>query len=104
MPIRDMSDDDLLFLRQLGIRWCRIEFGQQAPLDFMRATGRRLAGFGMRIYSAVNYVYRSPRSQLGQPGRDEDIDAFIRFLRDCGSRGIPVTNIDWHPPNTYTTR
>ncbi|SEP25485.1 mannonate dehydratase [Halogranum amylolyticum] len=35
------------------------------------------------------------RIRLGKPGRDEDIDRFKRFLRDCGSVGIPVVCYDW---------
>jgi len=103
MPIRSMTDDDLLFLQQLGIRWCRIEFGEQAPFDFMKAAQERLARFNMKMYSAVHDAYRRTRLQLGQPGRDEDIEEFNRFLADCGKLGIPVANIDWHPANTYTT-
>lgn len=103
MPIRSMTDDDLLFLQQLGIRWCRIEVGEQATFDFMKATVDRLARFNMKMYSAVHYAYRRTRLQLGQPGRDEDIDEFNRFLVDCGKLNIPVANIDWHPANTYTT-
>jgi len=38
-----MTDDDLLFLQQLGIRWCRIEFGEQATFDYMKSTAERLA-------------------------------------------------------------
>ncbi len=103
MPIRGMTDDDLAFLRQLGIRWCRIEFGDSASFDYMKSTVERLAKFDMKIYSAVNYLYRKTRLQLGQPGRDEDIEGFNVFLRDCGRLGIAVANIDWHPANTYTT-
>src|SRR5712675_1909449 len=84
MPIRGMTDDDLMFLKQLGIRWCRIEFGDSAGFDYMKATQDRLAKFGMSIYSAVSYVYRKTRLQLGQPGRDEDIEEFNTFLRNCG--------------------
>lgn len=103
MPIRGMTDDDLKFLQQIGIRWCRIEFGESAPFDYMKATVDRLARFNMKIYSAVHYCYRRTRLQLGQPGKDQDIDEFNRFLVDCGKLDIPVTNIDWHPANTYTT-
>ena len=103
MPIRGMTDDDLSFLRQLGIKWCRIEFGGSAGFAFMQATIERLAKFDMKIFSAVNYVYRKTRVQLGQAGRDQDIDEFNTFLRDCGQLGISVVNIDWHPANTYTT-
>lgn len=103
MPIRTMTDDDLLFLQQLGIRHARIEFGESTTYDFMKATQERLRRFNMVIHSAVNYTYRRTRLQLGQPGRDQDIDEFNRFLTDCGRLQIPVANIDWHPANTYTT-
>ncbi|MEZ5356166.1 MAG: mannonate dehydratase [Bryobacteraceae bacterium] len=103
MPIRSLTDSDLQFLRQLGVKWCRIEFGDEAPFDFMKATQERLARFDMKIYSGVHYAYRRTRLQLGQPGRDEDIAVFNAFLRDCGRLRIPVANIDWHPANTYTT-
>lgn len=103
MPIRNMSDDDLLFLQQLGIRWCRIEFGTEAPYDFMKATVDRLARFRMKIFSAVHYAYRDVDLQLGRGERDRKIETYCQFLRDCGRLGIPVSNYDWHPANTYTT-
>lgn len=103
MPIRGMSDDDLLFLQQIGIRWCRIEFGAQGTYDYMRATVDRLAKFDMKIYSAVHYAYRNIDVQLGKPNRDPIIETYCQFLRDCGRLGIPVSNYDWHPANTYTT-
>jgi mannonate dehydratase len=102
MPIRSMTDADLRFLQQLGIRHARVEW-PSVTFDEMKATQERLARFGMQIYSAVHYAYRKTRLQLGQPGRDEDIEVFQRFLADCGRLRIPVTNIDWHPANTYTT-
>ncbi|MBL8228169.1 MAG: mannonate dehydratase [Bryobacterales bacterium] len=103
MPIRNLTDDDLLFLRQLGIRWCRIEFGNEAPYDYMKSTVERLARFGMKIFSAVHYAYRNVDLQLGRGNRDAMIDTYCTFLRDCGRLGIPVANYDWHPANTYTT-
>ena len=103
MPIREMTDADLLFLQQLGLKWARIEFGDSVKFDYMKATLERLRRFDMQIYSAVHYAYRRTRCQLGLPGRDQDIDEFNRFLVDCGKLQIPVANIDWHPANTYTT-
>jgi mannonate dehydratase len=103
MPIRNMTDDDLLFLRQIGIRWCRIEFGNSAGYDFLKATVDRLARFDMKIYSAVHYAYREHDVQLGRGRRDELIETYCNFLRDCGRLSIPVSNYDWHPANTYTT-
>ncbi|MBI2684872.1 MAG: mannonate dehydratase [Acidobacteria bacterium] len=103
MVIRSLSDEDLQFLQQLGIRWCRIEFGESAPYDFMKATVDRLARFHMKIFSGVHYAYRNLDVQLGKGKRDEVIETYCQFLRDCGRLGIPVANYDWHPANTYTT-
>ena len=58
----------------------------------------------MRIYSGVHYAYRSRQVQLGEPGRDQDIETYCRFLRDLGKLGIPVASYDFHPANTYTTK
>jgi mannonate dehydratase len=103
MVIRSLTDEDLQFLRQLGIRWCRIEFGDDAPFEFMKATVDRLARFNMKIFSGVHYAYRHLDVQLGKGRRDELIATYCQFLRDCGRLGIPVSNYDWHPANTYTT-
>ncbi len=103
--VRSVTDEELLFYKQIGMGWAHAEFGgQPAPLEFIRATQERFSRFGVRIYVGVHDSYRSQRLQLGQPGRDQDIETFQQFLRDCGRLRIPVAKIDWHPANTYTTR
>jgi hypothetical protein len=88
-----VSDDDLLFLEQIGLRWVRLEFGEaEIALEALRAQQRRFAQFGMRIYSGVHDAYRSRRVQLGEPGRDQDIETYRRFLRDLGTLEIPVAS------------
>src|SRR5258706_16433488 len=70
-----ISDDDLLFLKQIGMRWARVEFGAEAmPFETIRATQERFARQGIRIFSGVHYSYRSQKVQLGQPGRDKVIE------------------------------
>jgi len=103
LPVRSVTDEDLLFLKQIGLRWVHAEFGPDAPFEFIRSTQERLRRFGIEIYVGVMDAYRSLRIQLGQPGRDEDIERFQTFLLDLGRLGIPVTKIDFHPANTYTT-
>jgi mannonate dehydratase len=99
-----LSDDDLRFLQQIGLLWVRLEFGEgDITLDKLRSEQQRFARFGMRIYSGVHYAYRSTKVQLGQPGRDQDIETYCRFLRDLGKLEIPVASYDFHPANTYTT-
>src|SRR5213596_3102849 len=90
VPAR-ISDDDLLFLKQIGMRWARVELGDEsAPLDLLRGIQQRYGRFGIQIYSAVHPVYRSLEIQLGRQGRDRDIETFQRFLRDLGRLGIPA--------------
>lgn len=98
------SDDELQFLQQIGLRWARVELqAGESDFDALSRVQKRFAGFGMRIFSAMHPAYRSLRIQLGQPGRDQDIDQYQTFLRNAGRIGIPVANYDFHPGNTYTT-
>jgi len=102
---RTITDDDLLFLKQIGLRWARVEFADaDTPFDYLRATQQRFARYGLRIYSSVHPAYRSLAIQLGRPGRDKDIETYRTFLRDLGRLEIPVASYDFHPANTYTTR
>src|SRR5260370_2632596 len=104
LDARGVTDDDLLFLQQIGLRWVRLECGEgNIALDALRAQQQRFARFGMRIYSWVRSASRSVKVQLGKPGRDQDIETYRRFLRDMGRLEIPVASYDFHPANTYTT-
>lgn len=98
------TDDELLFLKQIGLQWVHMDFGDDAPYEVIRSTQERLGKYGLKIHSALLQTYRSPRIQLGQPGRDEDIQKFQTFLRDLGRAGVFSAGIDFHPGNTYTTR
>jgi mannonate dehydratase len=100
----NVTDDDLLFFKQIGLRWVRLEYGSEDPsVDKLRAVQKRFAKFDVHIYGAVQHAYRSLKVQLGQPGRDEDIETYQRFIRSLGELGIPVAAYDFHPANTYTT-
>ena len=98
------SDDELLFLKQIGLRWVRLEYGGEDPgVDALSRVQKRFARFGLGIYGAVHNAYRSLKIQLGQAGRDADIETYRTFLRSLGALGIPVAPYDFHPGNTYTT-
>lgn len=105
LDAKSISDDDLKFLQQIGLPWVRLEFGEaEIGLDALRSVQQRFARYGMRIYSGVHYSYRSPKVQLGQEGRDREIEIYCQFLRDLGKLEIPVASYDFHPGNTYTTK
>ena len=100
-----ISDDDMLFLKQIGMRWARVEFGEApVPFEAIRALQERFQRHGIAIYSGVHSSYRSVKVQLGQPGRDKDIETYCAFLRDLGRLGVPIASYDFHPGNTYTTK
>jgi len=100
----EISENDLLFLQQIGLRWARVNFPPgRSSYEEMAAAKRRFERYGMRIHSAVNYNYRELDVQLGRPGRERYIERYNRFLRDCGRLGFPVASYDFHPANTYTT-
>ena len=104
LDAKSTTDDDLLFLQQIGLRWIRLEFGQ-ADISFedLKSAQERFARFGMRICSGVHYSYRSRRIQLGQPRRDKDSETYCGFLRNLGKLQVPIASYDFHPANTYTT-
>src|SRR6516225_5922971 len=90
-----IGDDELLFLKQIGLRWARVEFQPaEATLDNMARVQERFAKQGVKIFSAVNYVHRSLKIQLGQKGRDDEIEQYQAFLRDLGQLRIPVADYD----------
>ena len=99
----NVSDDYLLLLKQIGLRWTDVVFGTNGDLDHMRHTQQRFARFGLKIYAGRHDAYRNLKLQLGQPGRDEYIEQYQSFLRNLGNLGIPVSGHDFHPANTYTT-
>jgi mannonate dehydratase len=99
-----ITDDELLFLKQIGLRWARVDLSAaDATLDNMAKVQQRFARHGTKIFSVANSLYRSLKIQLGQKGRDAEIEQYQTFLRDLGKLGIPVSNYDFHPGNTYTT-
>lgn len=101
---RQITDDDLRFLRQIGLRWARLEFGtEDTSFEYLRGIQERFARHDIKIFSGVHYAYRTLEVQLGRPGRDKHIETYQRFLRDLGKLGIPVASYDFHPANTYTT-
>jgi mannonate dehydratase len=99
----NIRDEDLLLLKQIGLRWVGVLFGDNEDLNFMHRTQQRFARFGLEIYGGLHFAYRNLKVQLGQPGRDEYIERYQTFLRNLGKLGIGVSSYDFHPANTYTT-
>ena len=98
------SDDDMMFLQQLGLRSGRVDLTrQQANLGFLRDLQKRFAMHDIQIYSAVHPVQGSVNIGLGRPERDGEIREYQDFLKALGRLKIPVAGYAFHPGNTYST-
>ena len=79
------TDDQFLFLQQIGVRWVHVQFPLDTNFDLIQDTQKRLARFNIGIHCGIVDHYRSLKIQLGQPGRDADIEKFQTFIRDLGT-------------------
>src|SRR5271157_1802552 len=83
------NDDKFLFLQQIGVRWVHVLFPLEADFDMIKHTQDRLARYGIKIHQGTcEPIYHSLKIQLGEPGRDEDIERFQAFIRNAGRAGI----------------
>ena len=69
----------------------------------MRKVQQNMASYDIQICSGGHSASSSIRLQLGQEGRDEDIETYCAFIRALGALGIPLAVYSFHPANTYTT-
>jgi mannonate dehydratase len=63
--------------------------------DHLRRICNWFEDAGLTVSVVEGGVPLTDTTRLGLDGRDEEIAAFQRFLRDCGDLGIPVVCYDW---------
>lgn len=63
--------------------------------DELRQLQNWLENAGLEFSVLEGSVPLTDRIRLGLDGRDEDIEEFKQFLRNCGDLGIPVVCYDW---------
>jgi len=87
------TDDDLLFLKQLGAEYVSIG----APPELRTAEGflqikHRYASAGITVWNIGNpSVHNMPEVTLNLPGRDAKIEEYKAYLRNLGKAGIYYT-------------
>jgi mannonate dehydratase len=87
------TDDDLLFIRQLGASHVSVA----SPPEMRTAEGflqikKRYADAGITVWNIGNSsVHNMPEVTLNLPGRDEKIEEYKNYLRNLGRAGIYYT-------------
>ena len=99
------SDDELLFLRQLGLAHCYTWLPDELTnLSYLSALVEKVSKAGLSLYNVGNLnLGKSPRIHLGQPGRDEDIERFANMLHDLSRAGIYTTTFTWEPDQVWSS-
>src|SRR3984885_12003287 len=87
------SDDDLLFLKQMGAEY--VSVGSTPDLrtaDGFLQIKKRYADAGITVWNIGNTsVHNMPEVTLNLPGRDAKIEEYKNYLRNLGKAGIYYT-------------
>ena len=99
------DEDELLFLRQLGLEYCYTWLSEeQTNYEFLARLSERVSNAGLTLYNAGNMnVGKSHKIHLGLPGRDEDIEKFARLLVNLSRVGIKTTTFTWEPDQVWSS-
>lgn len=85
------SDDDIRFVKQLGIDWVTTGFSEseEHTVEAFVALREQFARHGLQIYRLnLPCSHTSPEIVLGLPGRDEHIAEFLDYIRNLSAAGI----------------
>jgi len=87
------SDEDLRFVRQLGVRYVTIWLGaDRATAEIFKSTVARYRAAGIHIWNIGNSnVHNMEEVTLNLPGRDRKIEQYIRYLRHMHAAGLTYT-------------
>lgn len=101
----DAPDQELLFLRQLGVdrvyTWLPPERHDAASLADFKA---RLEGNGLLLHNVLSGSFaKHPSIHLNLPGRDAAIDGFADFIRMLSEAGLSLTTFTWEPDQVWSS-
>ena len=98
----DVSDRTLRWAAQLGLDALALGGGLADPdhlgywaVESCQRVAHRAASYGLEVGIMMLHNV-TPRTILGQPGRDEDIDKVIRSIRAAGAAGYPVVEYNFY--------
>lgn len=92
----ELGEENLAFMRQLGLGWCRVDVhARDFGYEDLARTRDRFDRHGLRIFSVINYARQTPALLTGGPEREGQLAAFARGIGDLGRLGIPVCDTSW---------
>jgi mannonate dehydratase len=107
--MNDLSEENLLFARQLGIQDVQMNTPrlpgetEWAFMDLLRLR-TRAEDAGLRLIALENVpVSFYDKIMLGLPGRDEQLEHMATTLRNLGRAGIPILGYHWMPNSVWRT-
>src|SRR5262249_795032 len=86
----NVSDDDLAWIRQMGIEYLNIQTGKgRATLENFLAIKNRAESADLKVWNISNDDNRNIEEvTLNLPGRDQKIEWLKQYIRDTGKAGI----------------
>ncbi len=99
------SDEELLFVRQLGVDHAYTYVGaNNSDVKSLTDLRLRVADAGITLYDvAYPALIRSDKIHLGLPGRDEAIGKFKSFVSNVGRAGIQAIAFIFSPNPVWTS-
>lgn len=99
------SDDELLFLRQLGVSHCYTWLPDELTnYENMAQLVEKVTRAGLTLYNVGSMtVAKSPNIHLGTSDRDRDIARFADLLRVLSRAGIHTTTFTWEPDQVWSS-
>ena len=99
------SDDELLFLRQLGVSHCYAWLPDELTnYEDMAQLVEKVTRAGLTLYNVGSMtVAKSPNIHLGTSDRDRDIARFADLLRVLSRAGIHTTTFTWEPDQVWSS-
>ena len=85
------SDEDVQFVRQLGVEWVMTGLGdpQEHTAENYVELRRKFERHGLKVYRLGNgSCHNMEEVTLNLPGRDEKVEEYLNYIRNLGKAGI----------------
>jgi mannonate dehydratase len=111
LGLHDLSEENLTFAKQIGVNDLVVVSpegvaGDQPAYDYTRLIQlkTRVENAGLRIAAIQNIpVSWYDKIVWGLPGRDEQIENYIKTITNVGRAGIPILHYNFHAIRVWRT-